>query len=198
MATATGPMRTEADGTPIPDDDILYEVIDGQIVEKTMGTSEAEIASILDQILGAFARTNRLGKVVAEMLFQLAPGNQQRRRPDVAFIAHERWPWNRRAPIGASWPIVPDLMIEVVSPSNSAIGINKKRNEYFRAGARQVWVVYPEERELHVYDAPKTSRILGPGDELDGGPLLPGFRLPVASLFDDEPEVPAQQGVLGP
>ena len=188
MATATGPLRTEADGTPIPDEDILYEVVNGQIVEKTMGSFEADIATLLSGLLLVFVRTHRLGRVMTENLFQLDPASTQRRRPDVAFIAHERWPWNRRAPEGVAWRIVPDLMIEIVSPSNTANEVNEKVQEYFQAGVRQVWVIYPKGRALYLYDGPKSVRILGPGDVLEGNPLLPGFRLAVSDLFDDEAE----------
>ena len=61
-------------------------------------------------------------------------------------------------------------------------------HEYFAAGARQVWVVYPDDREVYVYSSPKQVQILQLGDELDGGDLLPGLRFPLAPLFEDEPE----------
>ena len=77
-------------------DDMLYEVVDGQVVEKKMSARETEIASILVGMLTPYLRTNRLGKVVGEMLFRINPENDLRRRPDVAFVSHARWPFNRR------------------------------------------------------------------------------------------------------
>jgi len=173
---------------PIIPDDMLYEVVDGQVVEKKMSARETEIASILVGMLTPYLRTNRLGKVVGEMLFRINPENDLRRRPDVAFVSHARWPFNRRVPNVPVWDMVPDLAIEVVSPSNSASTILRKVHEYFKAGVARVWVVYPEQTEVYIYSTPQQVQVVGIGQELDGGDLLPGFRLPVAVLFEDEPE----------
>jgi Uma2 family endonuclease len=86
------------------------------------------------------------------------------------------------------WDVVPDLAIEVVSPNNSADEVQDKRLEYFRAGVSVVWVIYPRQREVHVYTSPTSVTILTAEQELDGGQLIPGFRLPLSALFDDEPE----------
>src|SRR3954471_18526769 len=81
----------------------LYEVVDGQIVETPpMGAYEVELASILQNWMGPFAMTNRLGRVVTEMLFVIDPSRGRERRPDVAFVSHERWPIDRRAPKAAA------------------------------------------------------------------------------------------------
>jgi len=173
---------------PIIPDDMLYEVVDGQVVEKKMSARETEIASILVGMLTPYLRTNRLGKVVGEMLFRINPENDLRRRPDVAFVSHARWPFNRRVPNVPVWDMVPDLAIEVVSPSNSASTILRKVHDYFKAGVARVWVVYPEQAEVYIYSTPQQVQVVGIGQELDGGDLLPGFRLPVAVLFEDEPE----------
>jgi len=173
---------------PIIPDDMLYEVVDGQVVEKKMSARETEIASILVGMLTPYLRTNRLGKVVGEMLFRINPENDLRRRPDVAFVSHARWPFNRRVPNVPVWDMVPDLAIEVVSPSNSASTILRKVHDYFKAGVARVWVVYPEQTEVYIYSTPQQVQVVGIGQELDGGDLLPGFRLPVAVLFEDDPE----------
>ena len=70
---------------------------------------------------GPFARANRLGQVFTEMLFRINFANDLQRRPDVAFVSHARWPFNRRPPRGPVWDMVPDLAIEVISESNSAL-----------------------------------------------------------------------------
>ena len=183
MATATNPTEIAP-----PDGDVLYEVVDGQIVEKTLGAFEADIATLLTGFLVPFVRTHRLGRVMTEAVFRIDRDAGLQRRPDVAFVSDERWPWNRRAPKGSPWDMVPDLAIEVVSPSNKANEVVRKLREYFRAGVRQVWVVYPETSQVYIYDAPDQIRVLGRDKELDGGALLPGFRLAVATLFEDEAE----------
>ena len=173
---------------PTIPDDMLYEVVDGQVVEKKMSARETEIASILVGLLTPYLRTNRLGKVVGEMLFRINPENDLRRRPDVAFVSHARWPFNRRVPDVPVWDMVPDLAIEVISPSNSASAVHRKIHDYFKAGVTRVWVVYPEQAEVYIYSTPQQIQVVGVGQELDGRDLLPGFHLPVAALFEDDPE----------
>jgi Uma2 family endonuclease len=178
-------MRTDQ---PVVPGDILYEVVGGQVLEKTMGSFETGIASILFEILGPFARSHRLGQLFNEMLFRINIAEDLQRRPDVAFVSDARWPINRRPPRDAVWEMVPDLTIEVISKSNSAFDVLKKLHEYFDAGVRRVWVIYPEQAEVYDYSNPKQVQILGVGQELEGGELLPGFRVPVAALFEDDPE----------
>ncbi|MGA9922929.1 MAG: Uma2 family endonuclease [Isosphaeraceae bacterium] len=173
---------------PTIPDDMLYEVVDGQVVEKKMSARETEIASILVGLLTSYLRTNRLGKVVGEMLFRISPENDLRRRPDVAFVSHARWPFNRRVPKVTPWDMVPDLAIEVISESNSAYEVLEKIHEYFAAGVSRVWVVYPDQAQVYLYASPTQIQVLKIGQELDGGDLLPGFHLPVAALFEDDPE----------
>ena len=168
--------------------EMLYEVVDGQVVEKTMSARETEIASILVGLLIPYLRANRLGKAVVEMLFRIDREKDLRRRPDVAFVSHSRWPFNRRIPMVTPWEMVPDIAIDVISESNSAYEVQKKIHEYFAAGVRQVWVVYPDQAEVYVYSSPTQIDVFTNGQEPDGGDLLPGFRLPVAVLFEDDPE----------
>lgn len=107
------------------------------------------------------------------------------RRPDVAFVSRERWPTDRPVPRTAAWDVVPDIAIEVISPTNLSIDDIKKIDEYFRAGSRAVWVLYPgpEVAKIYVYASPTAVTILGLDDVLEGGAVLPGFRLPVRELF---------------
>jgi Uma2 family endonuclease len=74
-------------------------------------------------------------------------------------------------------------MVEVVSPSDLAEEIMERIDEYFAAGTKLVWIVYPTQRLLYIYESPRQVRILGEADELDGGLVLPDFRIPIASLF---------------
>ena len=154
----------------------------------SMGAYPTWIASLLILPLGAFVRTQGLGRAVVEMLFRIDPAANLRRRPDLAFVSYERWPRGKRVPEDAAWDVVPELAIEVVSPTNLAEDLLAKVDEYFQAGVRQVWVVYPAAARVHVHESPTHIRVLGRGDELDGGPLLPGFRLPLAELFEAEAE----------
>jgi Uma2 family endonuclease len=185
VATATHFSADATDPVP-PSGNGLYEVVEGRIVEKVRGSFEAELATILVLNLGVFAKTNRLGKIVAEMLFLIDPRTNLQRRPDVAFVSQARWPINRRAPKESAWNVVPDLAIEVVSPTNAADDLLDKVEEYFRAGVKCVWLVYPNRELVCVYESATDVRILKSGDKLDGGAILPGFQLPVRTLFEDD------------
>jgi Uma2 family endonuclease len=168
-------------------DEPLYEVVNGQRVElPPMSAYEVNIASVLLIRMGEFVRPRQLGRVVNEMLFALRPSQSQQRRPDVAFISYDRWPRDRPVPRTNAWEIVPDLFVEVVSPTNFAEEVVARVVEYFQAGASQSWVIYPTVRQIYVYSSPTQVRILTHADEIDPTPLLPGFRLPVAALFEDE------------
>ena len=173
--------------TPVADDS-LYEVIDGKRVElPPMGVYEGLIANILGMELALFARDHQLGWAVVEILFRL-PNAHQERRPDVAFVSFRTWARNRPLPRGAAWPVVPELAVEVVSPTNTGDEIILKMQDYFRAGVQRVWVVWPSVRQVYVYESLTQVRILSIADQIDGAPVLPGFQLPVATLFETEVE----------
>jgi Uma2 family endonuclease len=106
------------------------------------------------------------------------------RMPDVAFTAWSRFP-DGKVPTQPVPRLAPDLAVEVLSPSNTRREMERKRGEYFQAGAGLVWIVDLDARTVDVYapgapDPPVTRRV---GDALDGGEVLPGFALPLAELF---------------
>ncbi len=161
-----------------------YEVVGGQMLEKpAMGVVESLLASLLLRRMANHADENQLGRVVAETLFLLDPGLGLKRRPDLAFVSTQRWPLRRRVPRTEAWEVVPDLAVEIVSLTNTAEQVAQKIEDYFRSSVRQVWVVYPGTSKIYLYDTPTSVRILQVGDDLDGGSVLPGFRLAVEDLF---------------
>lgn len=205
MATATRPdaatvdpevlrpehLATEADDpiVPPPGEDVFYEVVDGEVIEiPPMGTFEADIANLLAELINDHARPRKLGRAFVEVLYRIDADRKIRRQPDVAFVSASRWPVGKRAPKANSWQVVPDLAVEVVSPSDLAAHLNRKISDFFQAGTVAVWVIYQETRQVYVYSSPTAVEILTPPAELDGGAILPGFRLPVARLFDDDPD----------
>lgn len=166
-------------------DEFLYEVVDGNIVEvPRMGAFEADLASILQTNLNHFAIQNKMGRAEAEVLFHLDTTRKLKRRPDVAFVSYGRWPRKKRIPPGDAWDVIPNLAVEVVSPTNTAAEILAKVNEYFRAGCERVWVIYPSLEQVYVYQSLTQVRVLTRNDSLDGEEFLPGFQLPIASLFE--------------
>jgi Uma2 family endonuclease len=186
---AVSPERLDAP-THLSDPDALYEVIDGRIVEKTVGAYECWLAAVVFGAIDPYLKANPLGRAVQEMIFDLRPAVDRQRRPDVAFVSYERWAKGRSVPETPSWAVAPDLAIEIVSRSNTADEVAEKLEDYFKAGVRLVWVVYPRQWKVYAHLSPKEVRVLALDDELDGTPLLPGFRLALRSLFE-QPAEPA-------
>src|SRR5262249_18358833 len=83
-----------------------------------------------------------------------------------------------------AWDFVPDLAIQVISPNDLAEGLVGKIHEYFHAGVRLVWIVFPAFRTAYISDSSNRVRVIKETDILDGGPGLPGFQLPLGRLFD--------------
>ena len=149
-----------------------------------MGIFASWIASQLHQFLGYHCRMQQVGRALCEALFHLPLPKDRNRRPDVAFVSYQRWPKNRPIPrVDNAWDVVPDLAVEVISPTDVAENVQTKVAEYFQAGVTLVWVVYPLQSQVYVYQSPTQVRILTAANELDGGAVLPGFRLALAELF---------------
>lgn len=163
---------------------VLYEFVKGEWKETPrMGAFASLLASFLDKRIGWFAEQNNRGLSMTETLFVLGP-DRLSRRPNLAFVSFQRWPYNQ--PFEEDPPafeVVPELTVEVISPSNTALEVLDKIREYFTAGVERVWVVYPNHRQVYVYTSPVDVRILDEQGELDGERILPGFRLPLSQLF---------------
>ena len=165
-------------------DEPLYEIVNGQRVELPPRSAYTTwIASRLHLRLGLYAEDEGLGVSVSEMLFVLDPEHNLRRRPDVAFVSTARWSLDRALPETGDWDVMPDLAVEVISPNDVFKDVLAKVREYFHYGVQVVWVIAPEERQVYVYDSPTQVRILTGQDELTGGEVVPGFRIPLGHLF---------------
>ena len=171
----------------VSDDEPSYEVIDGIRVElPPMSFFAKRLATVFSYKLESYGETQDRGFSVVEGLFGFTSPINRDRRPDVAFVTSQRWPRTRPIPHPDDvWEMVPDLAVEIVSPSDKAEDLLGKILEYFRAGVRLVWVVYPELSYVQVYESPTLIRGLLRTDTLDGGTVLPGFSLPLASLFPE-------------
>ena len=161
----------------------LFELVDGVLVEKAMGFYESFLAMRLGRFLTVFVEQHDLGIVAgADGMLRLAPGLV--RIPDVSFVSWDRLP-QRQIPRQPIPNLVPDLVVEVLSESNTPREMEQKRQEYFTAGVRLVWHVVPARQEVHVYTAPDQCEILTADHNLHGGEVLPGFALPIHRLFAD-------------
>ncbi|MFO0851772.1 MAG: Uma2 family endonuclease [Gemmataceae bacterium] len=168
---------------PLPD---LFEVVNGQIVEAPpMSFYAGEVADLLNAVLLTFLATTDIGRSRVERLFHIPlPEDQGRnRRPDLAFVSYERWAKDRPLALtGAALDVVPDLAVEVVSPTDLAEEVMGKVREYLRGGVRAVWVIFPQTQELYAYTG-LAPQVYTAADEVPGDPVLPGFRVKLADLF---------------
>jgi Uma2 family endonuclease len=179
-----------ASPTPIesPDGE-LYEIVDGRRIELPMSYHAGLVATELSCDLSAHIRQQdpRPGRLAVEVLFQipLTEDSTRQRRPDIAFVSSERWPIERPQSLKEdAWDVVPDLVVEVISPTDRAADLLEKVYEYFPASVRLVWLVYPKRRCIHVFEASNQIRVVTVADILDGGAVLPGFHLPLNRLFE--------------
>lgn len=160
----------------------LCELVDGVLVEKPVGYYESRLAFVLGYFLEDYLERNDLGFAFgADGLVRVDVG--QVRLPDISFYFWDRFP-NRLLPPGSILGMVPDLAVEILSPTNTKKEMARKRREYFIGGARQVWEVDPKKRTVRVYTAPDESLLLREDDTLDGGTLLPGFSVSIRRWFE--------------
>jgi len=174
---------TEADVIAIKaKENRLFELVDGTLVEKGMGYAESRIALGLAHHLETYLETNDLG-ILAGADGMLRLQFRRVRIPDVSFISWARIP----DPSVLDQPIpdlVPDLAVEILSPSNTRGEMEIKLREYFAAGVRVVWYVNPPTRTARVYNSPETWTDISPDGAMEGGDILPGFRLGMRDWFD--------------
>jgi Uma2 family endonuclease len=182
-AVATEARRyTPEDLLAMPDEK-NYELVDGRLVERNMGSESSEVGGELYFLLRQFCREHDLGKVWPAdngfQCFRHAPGLV--RRPDVSFVKKGRLP-GEASPKG--WvKIPPDLAVEVVSPNDLAGDLEEKLDDYRKAGVPLVWVIYPEQRKARVFrlDAPAVE--LMEDGELSVEDIIPGFRRPLREIL---------------
>ena len=159
------------------------EWVENTLVEKAMGFHESWLAIIIAGKLYASLETNNVGMVAGEAgVMRILPGIG--RAPDVSFISWKSLPDGKPPPRSEKVPaIVPDLVVEVLSASNTPREMARKRDEYFRAGVKVVWEIDPESRSANVFTGPGIVTPVPVDGTLDGGDILPGFTLPLRDVF---------------
>jgi Uma2 family endonuclease len=177
---------TEQDVIDLDDhEDRLCELVDGTLVEKTVGAYESYLTALLIRVIGNFVEQNNLGIVLGpDGMMRLAPGLV--RIPDVSFISRQRLP-DGKPPHVPIPDLAPDLAVEVISRHNTRKEMDRKLHDYFTAGTRLVWFVYHSPRhEVLVYVKPEEFSVVRESETLGGGDVLPGFRLTVSDVFAEK------------
>ena len=165
----------------MPGDGARHELVDG--VVRTMapaGGLHGETGASLLVEVASYVRQNRLGAVfTAETGFRIARDPDTVRAPDVAFVRTERV---EAARVPGFPDLAPDLVAEVVSPSDRAVDVVEKALAWLDAGVRLVWVVDRANRLITVHSPGVTNTLRGDA-VLDGGDVLPGFSLDLDDLW---------------
>jgi Uma2 family endonuclease len=161
-----------------------YELIDGNWIEKPMSNTAAIVGSNLHGRLFNHIRPIRSGLLmIGDAAYRLPDTGQNRiRKPDLSFVTAGRVTPTRDE--DGSWPIAPDLAVEVISPSETAEDVETKLDEYLRAGVRLVWILYIPTKNVWAYKMDGSARLYRSTDTLPGEDVLPGFAVSVAELFE--------------
>ncbi len=182
--------RSPAPGTATEEDVVtaleakdrrFYELVDGVLVEKPMGWSESILAGALIRILGNYVDDNDLGVVAGEGgPYRLKLGLI--RLPDVSFVPWSHLPDGEAENVKVC-PVIPTLAAEVLSESNTKAEIARKLREYFEAGVKLVWVIDPKTKSAKVYTSTTKVKEIGLDGVLDGGRVVPGFKVTLTDLL---------------
>ena len=166
-------------------DDGRYELVEGKLYKMPPpGPRHGKVTSNIDFILQIYVRQNRLGRVMAgDTGFILARDPDTVRGPDVAYMSYARFPEDQELPVGYG-DFVPDLAVEVVSPSNTRSYLLGKIENWLATGVDAVWIVDPRTNQIAVHRAGQDTLVLRSDDMLDGSPALPGFTCRVADFFE--------------
>ena len=166
-------------------DDKHYELIDGEIFEMSPpGQLHGHLAIRLGRFLDEYAEVHNLGIVTTETGYHPPDDRGTLLAPDVALTRIERL----TQPIFNKWvPMMPDLAVEIVSPSNSLKQVRRKAAIYLQHGTQLVWIVLPERKGIEVcrlqQDGSTKSDFIGRDGTLSAAPVLPGFTLEISRLF---------------
>jgi len=176
LGRPTDPLGTFLD----PPDDKNYELVRGRLVEKVMSPVSSWVASRIVQLINNFIEAKQIGWAMTELTLLCFPWLPNHgRRPDAAFVSMDRLPVLTDEPVS----VAPDLVVEVLSPTNRAIEVDVKVEEYLRAGVSIVWIVNPYTRSVLVYRADKSVAMFHETSTLTGEGFLPGFKAGVSTLF---------------
>ncbi len=182
MATQTQTLVTFEEYAQLPEQEGVWRELDeGVLVEMALpsiehGTVQGNTFSSLKQAVGQIGADVVLSQHTG---FRLTENTD--RAPDVCLVRR-----TRLATMGVVWGShvgAPDLAVEVVSPSETAVAVDRKIRQYLHAGAISVWVIYLETRHVVVYRLSGRIDGYGPGQAIEEPELLPGAAIPVDELF---------------
>lgn len=158
----------------------LFELINGEVIEKLPTQEHGVIAARITIEIGIYLKQNPIGRVGVEVRHRPAEDEHNDRLPDVSFTTGLDKPLVKEGAVLA----MPDLAVEIKSPDDTYKAMRETGDYYLAHGARMVWLIYPEKKVVEVL-TPTDRQILTEADTLDGGDVLPGFKLSIHDLLAD-------------
>lgn len=164
------------------DDGFKYELIRGELKRMSpAGRKHGAIGMNFGSRITYHVADNALGETYnADTGFVIATNPDVVLAPDVAFVRSARL---IDVDEDSYLPFPPDLAVEIVSPSDRPAEVAEKVAAYLEAGVPLVWVLWPRTATIVVHRPGRDPTVLGADDVLDGGDVLPGFRLRVGELL---------------
>jgi len=170
---------TEAELMALPRDGWKRELVDGEIVVSPAGAPHGRIIMRLGARLEMHVEAGELGELLDSSTGCWMPAGNLR-VPDITFVSHERMPGGVTE---GFLRVVPDLVVEVLSPGDSQRLILDKVGEYLAAGVRLAWVIDPASRSAACYRSLTNVRVVHEEDDLDGEDVVPGFKCRLADVL---------------
>jgi Uma2 family endonuclease len=183
MAAPTSKRKTWTDEAleALPNDGHKYELFEGDLIMSPVHLDHGVVCVRLISALCRFVEPRGLGQVLDSSIGCRLAGDLLL-SPDVSFVSNERLKKIGVAPdkflAGA-----PDLVVEVLSPSDRMRQVNRKLDHYFEHGARLAWLVNWPKQQVHIYTADSIESLTGLDDVLTGGLVLPGFKCKLRKIF---------------
>ena len=183
MTTTATKLLTADDLLRLHSEGVRGELIRGVLCETmAAGQRHGKIVTRLIVRLGNFVEPRDLGTLVAsDSGVRLEHDPDTVREPDIGFTSVDRLPLGEDVEGYAE--VVPDLVVEVASPSDSRRAVNDKARMWLSHGARLVWVVHPDTRTVDVHRTDALVSTLDEDDALDGLDVLPGFSCALSTVF---------------
>ena len=174
---------TAEDLERLPSDGKRLELVKGKVYEMALaGGRHGNAAMNIGTLLNVHVRTNNLGRVfAAETGFIVGRNPDTVRAPDAAFVSLGRLD-SADIPEGFL-AIIPDLIVEVVSPGDTRREVEEKVHDWLTTGVRLAWVIYPATRSATVYHHLNDGSNIMEDDILDGEDVVPGFTCRVGDLL---------------
>ena len=179
----TTKLMTAEDLWELEDDGCRHELIRGELLSMApTGGVHGELLYTLVLLLASQQVHDYSRVFVGDTGFRIGQAEETVLAPDIAIVRTERLPGAER--ISGFIPVVPDLVVEILSPSDRIGRVNEKVALYLEGGVQLIWLVDPDRQTVTEHAPAKPVRLLQSGDVLTADELSPGLRIQVDEIFE--------------